>query len=104
MNNGIADGDNARPALSLIANRPFEQWTDMDIQSFEGLAEGMGELFRQTWHNYGDAGPELTTIEMKQKNALRKKLEPQLKKLGSKSSPRVLAAALRELLDQIELD
>ncbi len=104
VNNGIADGGNARPALSLIANRPFEQWTDMDIQSFEGLAEGMGELFRQTWHNYGDAGPELTAIEMKQKDVLRKKLEPQLKKLGSKSSPRVLAAALRELLDQIELD
>ncbi len=103
VNNGISDGDNARPALSLIANRPFEQWTDMDIQSFEGLAEGMGELFRQTWHNYGDAGPELTALEMKQKNVLQKKLEPQIKKLGSKSSPRVIAAALRELLDQIEL-
>lgn len=104
VNNGTADGGNAQPALSLVANRPFEQWTDMDIQSFEGLAEGMGELFRQTWHNYGDAGPELTAIEMKQKDALRKKLEPQLKKLGGKSSPRVLAAALRELLDQIDLE
>lgn len=103
VSNGIADGGNAQPALSLIANRPFEQWTDMDLQSFEGLAEGMGELFRQTWYNYGDTGPELTQIEMKQKGVLRKKLEPQLKKLGGKSSPRVLAAALRELLDKIEM-
>ena len=104
VNNGIADGHNARPALSLIANRPFDQWTDMDIQSFQGLAEGMGELFRQTWRNYGDAGPELTDLERKQKDELRKTLGAQLKKLGNKNSPRVLAAALRELLDQIELD
>jgi len=41
---------------------------------------------------------------MRQKDTLRKKLEPQLKILNSKNSPRVLAAALRELLDQIELD
>lgn len=104
VNNGMANGHNARPALSLIANRPFEQWTDMDMQGFDGLAEGIGELFRQTWHNYGDGLPELTTTEIKQKNALRKILEPQLKKLGGKSPPRVLAAALRELLGQIELD
>jgi len=102
VNNGIADDHNARPALSLIANRPFEQWTDMDLESFEGLAKGMGELFRQTWLNYGDAGPVLTDKELEQKEAFRIMLEPQLSKLRGKGNSRALAAALRELLSTIE--
>lgn len=101
VNNGIADDHNARPTLSLIANRPFEQWTDMDLQTFDGLAEGMGELFRQTWHNYGDTGPVLTEKELVQKEVFRKTLEPQLKKLKADSSPRALAVAVRELLDEL---
>jgi len=102
VNNGIADNHNARPALSLIANRPFEQWTDMDLQGFEGLAEGIGELFLQMWRNYVDADTILTDQELEQKEAFRKTLEPQLKILGDKGNSRVLAAALRELLSQIE--
>jgi hypothetical protein len=102
VNNGIADDHNARPTLSLIANRPFEQWTDMDLQAFGGLAEGVGELFRQIWHNYGDTGPVLTEDEQQQKEAFRKTLEPQLNKMRGKKSSRALAAALRELLKQIE--
>lgn len=102
VNNGIADDHNARPALSLIANRPFEQWTDMDLESFEGLAKGMGELFRQTWLNYGDAGPVLTNKELEQKEAFLIMLEPQLSKLRGKGNSRALAAALRELLSTIE--
>ncbi len=102
VNNGIADDHNARPTLSLIANRPFEQWTDMDLQAFGGLAEGIGELFRQIWHNYGDTGPVLTENEQQQKEAFRKTLEPQLNKMRGKKSSRALAAALRELLNQIE--
>jgi len=102
VNNGIADNHSARPTLSLIANRPFDQWTDMDLEAFGGLAQGMGELFRQTWHNYGDTGPVLTDKEVEQKELFRKTLEPQLKKLGGKKASRALAAALRELLSQIE--
>lgn len=102
VNNGIGDDHNARPVLSLIANRPFEQWTDMDLESFEGLAKGMGELFRQIWLNYGDAGPVLTDEELEQKKSFRIILEPQLSKLSEKGSSRALAAALRELLNTIE--
>ena len=102
VNNGIADNHNARPTLSLIANRPFEQWTDMDLETFGGLAQGMGELFQQTWRNYGDSSPLLTEKEIEQKEAIMKTLEPQLKKMDGKKDSRVLAAALRELLNRIE--
>ena len=74
----------------------------MDLESFEGLAKGMGELFRQTWLNYGDAGPVLTDKELEQKEAFRIMLEPQLSKLRGKGNSRALAAALRELLSTIE--
>ncbi len=104
VNNGIADDHNARPSLSLIANRPFELWTDMDIEGFNGLARGMGEIFQQAWRNHGDGGPELTAQELQQKTKVRNALEPQLKKIGSNQSPRVLAAALRELLNEIQMD
>lgn len=102
VHNGIVDDHNPRPALSLIANRPFEQWTDVDVERFEGLAQGMGELFRQTWVNYGDTGPILTDEELEQKKNFRTMLKPQLSKLREKGSARALAAALRELLSSIE--
>lgn len=102
VSNGIEDNHNVRPALALIASRPFEQWTDMDLQSFDSLAEGMGSLFRQAWRNYGDVKPVLTEEEFEQKEVYRKTLEPQLQKLGGNGNSRALAAALRELLKQLE--
>jgi len=104
VNNGIADGHNVRPALSLVSNRPFEQWTDMDMDNFNGLAQGMGELFNQAWRDYGDGSPELTALELQQKAELRKKLESQLNKIEGNYSRPALIAALRELLNEIKLD
>ena len=101
VNNGIADNHNPRPALSLIAKRPFEQWTDLDIEGFSGLADGIGEVFRQVWIDYGDVVSDLTDEEKLQKKELEKKLRPQLKLIAKNNSSRVLAAALRALLSQI---
>ena len=75
----------------------------MDMDGFNGLAQGVAEIFLQAWRNYGDGGPELTAQELQQKTKLRKVLEPQLKKIGADQSPRVLAATLRELLNEIKI-
>ncbi len=104
INNGIEGAHNVQPALSLVANRPFEQWTDIDIERFPGLADGIGEMFQQAWQNYGDSGPNLTAKELKQKKQLRKEIEPHLNKISKNYSPKALAAALRELLVKIEKD
>ena len=37
-----------------IRAKVISQLADMDLQGFDGLAEGIGELFLQMWHNYGD--------------------------------------------------
>ncbi len=102
INNGVADNHNARPALSLIANRPFEQWTDMDLQSFAGVAQGIGGLFRQAWSNYGDPGSDLTKREKERKETLRKALENEIGEISEKNDSKALAAALRELLIEVE--
>lgn len=100
--NGKDQGHNPRPTLSLIAKRPFEQWTDMDMDEFKGLAQGVAEVFMHAWRNYGEGGPELTEQELQQKTELRKTLEQQLNKFGIKRSPRIIAAALRELLNELQ--
>jgi len=108
IHNGIIDGHDVRPALSFIAKRPFEQWTDMDIQEFNGLAKGVGNLFQQIWHNYRgpgkNGGLDLTDKERKQKEKLRKALSVQLHKISRNHSPKVIAAALRELLEELALE
>ena len=76
----------------------------MDLESFNGLAKGMGDLFRQTWLNYGDIDPTLTNEELRLKESFRNMLEPQLDKLAGNGSSRALVAALRELLNKIEAE
>jgi hypothetical protein len=100
--NGIRGEQSTVAALSLVANRPFEQWTDLDFERFPGLADGIGGIFQQAWHNYGDSGPKLTEKELKEKNQLRMKLEPQLSMMRKQNSSKALVAALRELLNEIE--
>ncbi|MCC5851089.1 MAG: hypothetical protein JJU29_23615 [Verrucomicrobia bacterium] len=102
VNNGIDDHFNVHPTLSLVSNRPFEQWTDMDSQSFDGLAKGVGELFQNISQNYGVSHSYLSKEDLLQKEAFRLTLEPQIKKLSSKDNNLALAAALRDILSQIE--
>ncbi|NMA47282.1 MAG: hypothetical protein GX945_12050 [Lentisphaerae bacterium] len=91
-------------ALSLICNRPFEHWSDMDIDSFTGLAQGMGELFQRVWQNYGDGAVVLSGEEQRQKDHIRLSIESQIRQLAPQGSPRALVAALRELLTTFESD
>jgi len=100
--NGITDQHNSKPALSYIANRSFEQWGDVDVERFHGLAEGIGALFNKAWANFGDSGPELSEVELRQKNKLRKVLESQLRNIQGRASDNALCAALREVLQELE--
>lgn len=102
VTNGANDNHNPTPALSYVANRSFEQWTDLDIERFPGLADGIADQLRKVWRNLGDSGPELSAIEIQQKNKLRNKLEPQLRRIRGKTSVNAFCAALRELLRKLE--
>lgn len=102
IKNGMQDNHNPRPALSCISKRPFELWTDIDVERFSGLAEGVADLFRQTWRNFGYSTRELSNVEIQEKSELRKILDPHLKKMQKKSSTNVISALLVELLNELE--
>ncbi|WP_291321929.1 hypothetical protein [Desulfonatronospira sp.] len=101
--NGVTDNHNPAPALSYIVGRAFEQWTDHDVDRFPGLADGIADLFRQYWGNFGNSGPELTVAEVRQKDKLRALFKQQLPKLaGRTTSYRVMRAAMQEALQELE--
>ena len=102
IGNGALDNHNSKSAISWVAGRPFAQWTDMDIERFPGLAEGMGEQYKTAWDTLGHAFVSLTPEEQKQKKQVSSRLESQLKEFAGNHSPNAIAAALRELLSKIE--
>ena len=100
--NGIGDNHSPKPALSFIANRSFDNWTDLDVDRFPGLAEGVGQLFQKSWKNFGGDDTNFTKMEVEEKEKLHKLLEPQLRKIRRQASFKPFAAALREILEKLE--
>ncbi len=102
VTNGIADNHNPMPALSCISNRPFEHWSDTDVERFGGLAEGVASIFRQNWLNFGNVTEILNDSELEEKRKVRGDINRDLLSMRERVSSRVLCAALRELLGEIE--
>lgn len=100
--NGANDNHNPMPALSCVANRSFEQWSDIDFERFAGLADGIVDLFINAWENFGDRKPVLSAIEIQQKNELSNFLQLQIKSIRDKSSKAALCTALKEIIRDIE--
>jgi hypothetical protein len=100
--NGSKDNHNSQPALSYIANRSFEHWSDIDLERFQGLAEGLAGIFNSAWQNYGKMDFELSNLEKQQMKAIRSDFEEQLQKYKSNTSINALCSLLRELLDELE--
>jgi hypothetical protein len=100
--NGVIDNYSVKPALSFVANRPFELWTDVDAGRFPDLAEGVGTVFCQMWKNFGNNEPQLSEKERAQKKELRQKIEPELRKICDDFSRNALYAALMELAREFE--
>jgi hypothetical protein len=104
IGNGALDNHNPKPAISCVSTRPFEQWTDMDIERFPGLADGIAGQYKKMWINFGNIGVSLSPAEQEQKKRISAHLESQLNKFGKSHSPKAVAEALRELLAKIESD
>lgn len=100
--NGMADDHNCRPALSFVAKRSFEQWSDLDADRFDGLAEGVGTLFAKSWETFGSSHVLLSAAEEKQKSEMRGYIDKQIAEMKKSISPAALAAALKEILAEIE--
>ena len=100
--NGIRDKHSPIPALSNVSTRSFEQWSDMDIERFNGLAEGLGELFQYYWHNFGERDQEVLGAEQNEIDVLRNEIETKIMQLKKTGSVSLLRKFLQEMLSEIE--
>ncbi|MDD2228724.1 MAG: hypothetical protein PHY48_04860 [Candidatus Cloacimonetes bacterium] len=100
--NGIRDKHSPIPALSNVSTRSFEQWSDMDIERFNGLAEGLGELFQYYWHNFGERDQEVLGAEQNEIDVLRNEIETKIMQLKKTGSVSLLKKFLQEMLIEIE--
>ncbi|MDD2230118.1 MAG: hypothetical protein PHY48_11970 [Candidatus Cloacimonetes bacterium] len=100
--NGIRDKHSPIPALSNVSTRSFEQWSDMDIERFNGLAEGMGELFQYYWHNFGERDQEVPAAEQDEIGKLRDEIETKIMQLKKTGSVSLLKKFLQEMLSEID--
>lgn len=101
--NGASNNHNARPALSFVVNSSLEHWTDKNLRDFKGLASGIGERFQKLWTAYGNNDLFLTKEELKQKDDIRCALDRDIAPWRAKGQERALAAALRDLLRNLEI-
>lgn len=100
--NGINDRHSSVPALSNVSKRSFEQWSDMDIERFSGLATGIGELFQYYWQNFGELNQEASLADQNQIYEIRKEIESKVVQLKKTSSINQLKRALQEILSELE--
>lgn len=100
--NGSKDNHSSIPALSNISKRSFDQWSDMDIERFSGLAKGIGELFSYYWHNFGELNQEISLADQDQIIALRKEIEAKVLQLKNTSSVSLLRKFLHDMLQELE--
>jgi hypothetical protein len=99
--NGAKNGHDPTPAVSNVSKRSFEQWLDSDIDRFEGLAKGKGELFVYYWNSFGAIAPEYADQEEKQASSLRQTLEAEIAKMKESLSTKEIRKMLQELLAEL---
>lgn len=100
--NGIPDNHNPVPALSFVAKKPFEQWSDLDINRFPGFADGISRLFNKFWHDYGDSEPELSEKELQIKSNIYKDLKAIISDKHDVDYINAYKAAIKQILSDIE--
>jgi hypothetical protein len=74
----------------------------MDIERFNGLAEGLGELFQYYWHNFGERDQEVLGAEQNEIDVLRNEIETKIMQLKKTGSVSLLRKFLQEMLSEIE--
>lgn len=102
--NGAREGHDPTPALSNVSKRSFEQWLDSDVERFEGLASGMGELFIHYWKSFGSLKPENHNGKAEQASFFLQEMREQISNLKSKLPLTEIREIIQELLAELQED
>lgn len=103
LNGARADHD-PTPALSNVSKKSFEQWLDSDIDRFEGLARGMGELFIHYWNSFGSLKPENHNGKAEQASLFRQQIRAQITNMKSNLPINEIRRIIQELLAELQED
>ena len=100
--NGAANNHDPKIALSTVSKRAFEQWLDSDIDRFDGLAKGMGELFRHYWNSFGSYLPPNKQIDKNHRQIYLNDLQKQINEMKSKLPLSEIRNILQDLLYELQ--
>ena len=102
--NGAREEHDPTPALSNVSKRSFEQWLDSDIDRFEGLARGMGDLFLHYWNSFGSLKPENHNGKTEQASMFRQEIRNQISNMKSNLPINEIRRIIQELLTELQED
>jgi hypothetical protein len=102
-----ADSSGMESVLALVANRPPQKWTDMDVDRFPEAAAAMGRAFREAVRSTAVASvskvqlDSLTPKERRQAEDILASVRNHLHRCDNDISPRALRAAVSQLLEEL---
>lgn len=100
--NGAKENHDPTPALSNVSKRSFEQWLDADIERFEGLAKGMGNLFKHYWSNFGAISYREAIGKPAQVSEFRREIQTQIEKMQKKLPIEEIRTIILEMLAELQ--
>lgn len=102
--NGAKENHDPAPALSNVSKRSFEQWLDADVERFEGLATGMGDLFSHYWNSFGSVRAENTNGKTEQASVFRQEIRTQIANMKGNLPIQEIRRIIQELLAELQKD
>ena len=102
--NGAKENHDPVPALSNVSKRSFENWLDADVDRFEGLAMGMGNLFIRYWNSFGTLADEYTNGTAEQASVFRQEMRAQISNMKGNLPTQEIRRIIQELLAELQED
>ena len=98
---GSKAGDDPTPALSVVSKRSFDQWLDSDIDTFEGLANGIGGLFIRYWESYGTESIENKNEQAEHRASFKTQLRDHLNNMHNTMPIEDIRTLIEEILTEM---
>lgn len=100
---GSDNGNSSLPAISNVAGKPFELWSDREIDRFDGLAEGIAEQLKKAWRTFGNSlETPLSEREIAERDRLKNMILKDIPCNSPLYSRKVVLEALRSLIRDLE--
>ena len=87
----------------MVSKRSFDQWLDSDIDTFEGLANGIGGLFIRYWESYGTESIENKNEQAEHKANYKEQLRNHLNNMYNTMPIEDIRILIEEILTEMRI-